>query len=172
MPFDCARLLISSTVLRRESWSDRDTKTGRMYLIRAAGGGRAMRHALPPRGRTGQEADPRMPEGRTPGWVGFMADHKGVRRSPKASGDLGDSMKPTATTLSIHRDKPGEGREEAGHPGASGHRDGGGRGLRSGGPPGCGGPVRPELCPSQGQAAVPTPGACHCDLIEKPPVYR
>lgn len=33
-PFDCARLRISSTVFLRESWSDRDTNTGRMYLIR------------------------------------------------------------------------------------------------------------------------------------------
>ena len=34
-PPDCARLLISSTVFLRESWSARDTNTGRMYFIRA-----------------------------------------------------------------------------------------------------------------------------------------
>lgn len=33
-PPDCARLLISSTVFLRESWSERDTNTGRMYRIR------------------------------------------------------------------------------------------------------------------------------------------
>lgn len=41
-PLDCARLLISSTVFLRESWSDRDTNTGRMYFIRAARGGEAL----------------------------------------------------------------------------------------------------------------------------------
>lgn len=35
LPPDWARLFISSTVFLRESWSDRDTNTGRMYLIRA-----------------------------------------------------------------------------------------------------------------------------------------
>ena len=34
-PPDCARLLISSTVFLRESWSARDTNTGRRYFIRA-----------------------------------------------------------------------------------------------------------------------------------------
>lgn len=36
-PPDWALRLISSTVFRRESWSDLDTNTGRMYLIRAEG---------------------------------------------------------------------------------------------------------------------------------------
>lgn len=35
LPSDWARLFISSTVFLRESWSDRDTNTGRIYLIRA-----------------------------------------------------------------------------------------------------------------------------------------
>lgn len=35
LPLDWARLFISSTVFLRESWSDRDTNTGRIYLIRA-----------------------------------------------------------------------------------------------------------------------------------------
>lgn len=40
-PLDCALLLITSTVFLRESWSIRDTNTGRMYFIRAEreGGG-------------------------------------------------------------------------------------------------------------------------------------
>lgn len=37
-PPDWARLFISSTVFLRESWSARDTNTGRMYLIRAEEG--------------------------------------------------------------------------------------------------------------------------------------
>ena len=40
-PFDCARLLICSTVFLRESWSDRDTNTGRMYFISAGKEGEA-----------------------------------------------------------------------------------------------------------------------------------
>lgn len=36
-PPECALRLISSTVFFLESWSDRDTNTGLMYLINAAG---------------------------------------------------------------------------------------------------------------------------------------
>lgn len=35
LPPDWARLFISSTVFLRESWSARDTNTGRIYLISA-----------------------------------------------------------------------------------------------------------------------------------------
>lgn len=41
-PPDCARLLISSTVFLRESWSARDTNTGRMYFIIAEREGGAL----------------------------------------------------------------------------------------------------------------------------------
>lgn len=40
LPLDWARLFISSTVFLRESWSDRDTNTGRIYLIRAEAEGK------------------------------------------------------------------------------------------------------------------------------------
>lgn len=71
-------------------------------------GGREARTAPTAEG-AGKRRTPQMPEGRTPGWVGFTADHKGVRRSPKLP----------VTTLSTHGDKPGGGQEEAGQPGAS-----------------------------------------------------
>lgn len=101
LPFDCARLLISSTVLLRESWSDRDTKTGRMYLIRAEREGKVSCGDTPL--LLSRTETPRSSRGCTMGWVGVHDWAQGNRETTKASGKLRGQHEASVTTLSVHR---------------------------------------------------------------------
>lgn len=100
LPFDCTRLLISSTVLLRESWSDRDTKTGRMYFIRAEreGAGSVRGHR-----RTGRGArTPDGPRAVPPGRRGPCLTTRKSGQAPKLSLNSDDSMKPRSLQSAKH----------------------------------------------------------------------
>lgn len=90
LPFDCARLLISSTVLLRESWSDRDTKTGRMYFIRAERKVPGLRGTQ----TTGRGEGPDAPRAAPLGRRGPCLATRKSGQAQKLSLNSDDSMKP------------------------------------------------------------------------------